>query len=49
MTAVFLQGETSMVGIIVPAVVFIISFIFTYALYRHFSRKGTSPESREKK
>lgn len=27
-------------GIIVPGVVFVISFAATWALYRHFSRKG---------
>jgi hypothetical protein len=27
-----------MVGIIVPALIFLASFILTYVLYRHFSR-----------
>jgi hypothetical protein len=27
-----------MVGIIVPALIFLVSFILTYYLYRHFSR-----------
>jgi hypothetical protein len=27
-----------MVGIIVPALIFLISFVLTYYLYRHFSR-----------
>jgi len=28
-----------MVGIIVPALIFIVSFVLTYYLYRRFSRK----------
>jgi hypothetical protein len=28
-----------MVGIIVPALIFLISFVLTYYLYRHFSRR----------
>jgi hypothetical protein len=27
-----------MVGIIVPALIFVVSFVLTYYLYRHFSR-----------
>jgi hypothetical protein len=27
-----------MVGIIVPALIFLVSFVLTYYLYRHFSR-----------
>jgi hypothetical protein len=27
-----------MVGIVVPALIFLVSFIMTYFLYRHFSR-----------
>jgi hypothetical protein len=27
-----------MVGIIVPALIFLVSFVLTYVLYRHFSR-----------
>ena len=27
-----------MVGIIVPALIFLVSFVLTYLLYRHFSR-----------
>jgi hypothetical protein len=27
-----------MVGVIVPALIFLVSFVLTYYLYRHFSR-----------
>lgn len=27
-------------GIIIPAVVFVFSFLVTYLLYRHFAKKG---------
>jgi hypothetical protein len=33
------QEGIAMVGIIVPALIFIVSFILTYYLYRRFSRK----------
>jgi hypothetical protein len=38
--ALFMLG-TILLGIIIPAVIFIFSFGLTFALYRHFSRKVT--------
>gem|GEM_PF-1621521 len=34
----------NLVGVIVPAVILAVSFIFTFALYRHFSRGETKDE-----
>lgn len=34
----------NLVGIIIPAIILAISFIFTFALYRHFSRDETKDE-----
>jgi len=29
-----------MVGVVVPALIFLVSFVLTYLLYRHFARSG---------
>jgi len=29
-----------MAGIIVPALIFLVSFVLTYLLYRHFTKSG---------
>ena len=33
------QGEFSILGVIIPAAIFLVSLWITFALYRHFSRK----------
>jgi len=38
------REEMNLVGIIIPAVILAFSFIFTFALYRHFSQRETDDE-----
>lgn len=46
MSALLAQAATRIghpwLGVVIPAAVFVLSFVFTWLLYRHFSRRPPS-------